>query len=386
MRSDSTGTSGLLTDALGSTLALVDSTGNLATQYTYDPFGNTVSSGQASTNPFQYTGRENDSTGLYYFRARYYSPSLQRFCNEDPLRFMAGMNFYSYVGNSPINGTDPSGLHGPLAHDQIIWNALHPCGGVSDDDIYRVQQGSRFADQKFQDPEYSYIHSMTDGMTDQTTGEAKRLRDDFVADQMKNAISVLNAGDRSDAMWLFGFAMHPEMDMTSPAHNWPEHSPHLPLDGEPRPWCGMTGTCSNTLDHGDDGWDVLKGENQPVTYTVMVANSGPSDAAGVTLTDTLSDGLDFVSTDQGPACTVAGQVVTCDLGTVPAGGSHPWSSTAPWTPRSSVPPYRTPRRSARPPTSRRATTPPRTPRWSARPRPTCPSPRRVPRRRCRVSR
>ena len=37
------------------------------------------------TNPFQYTGRENDATGLYYYRARYYSPTLRRFISEDPL-------------------------------------------------------------------------------------------------------------------------------------------------------------------------------------------------------------------------------------------------------------------------------------------------------------
>ncbi len=62
-----------LPGALGSTLALTDSTGTLQTQYTYDPFGNSTSSGAASTNPYQYTGRENDGTGLQYSRARYYS-------------------------------------------------------------------------------------------------------------------------------------------------------------------------------------------------------------------------------------------------------------------------------------------------------------------------
>lgn len=58
----------------------------------------------------QYTGRENDGTGLYFYRARYYSPALQRFVNEDPLEFEAGdINLYSYVSNSPTNYTDPTG-------------------------------------------------------------------------------------------------------------------------------------------------------------------------------------------------------------------------------------------------------------------------------------
>lgn len=40
-RADSTGTFTPLKDALGSTIALVDASGNLVTQYAYDPFGNT---------------------------------------------------------------------------------------------------------------------------------------------------------------------------------------------------------------------------------------------------------------------------------------------------------------------------------------------------------
>ncbi len=74
-----------LADALGSILGLTDPTGMLPTSYTYDPFGQTTATGLASANPFQYTGRENDGTGLYYYRARYYSPTLARFLSEDPM-------------------------------------------------------------------------------------------------------------------------------------------------------------------------------------------------------------------------------------------------------------------------------------------------------------
>jgi RHS repeat-associated protein len=105
------GSSTLLTDGLGSALALTDSSGAVQTQYTYDAFGNTTSSGAASNNSSQYTGRENDGTGLYYYRARYYSPTLQRFVSEDPIGFAGGdVNLYGYVGNSPVNFTDPSGM------------------------------------------------------------------------------------------------------------------------------------------------------------------------------------------------------------------------------------------------------------------------------------
>jgi len=45
----------------------------------------------------------------YYYRARYYDPEIGRFVSEDPLGFEAGINFYAYVGNNPINRNDPSG-------------------------------------------------------------------------------------------------------------------------------------------------------------------------------------------------------------------------------------------------------------------------------------
>jgi RHS repeat-associated protein len=112
-RTDASGTSSYLPDGLCSTLALIDSAGVLQTQYTYEPFGKTTTTGAATTNKHAYSGREDDSTGLYYLRNRYYSPSLQRFISEDPIEFSGGdANLYSYVLNSPVLYTDPNGLDG----------------------------------------------------------------------------------------------------------------------------------------------------------------------------------------------------------------------------------------------------------------------------------
>jgi RHS repeat-associated protein len=99
-----------LADALGSTVALADPSATLATQFTYAPFGQTATTGTASTNPVAFTGRENDGTGLYYYRARQYSPSLHRFLTEDPIGLLGGVNLYRYVLDNPISFTDPLGL------------------------------------------------------------------------------------------------------------------------------------------------------------------------------------------------------------------------------------------------------------------------------------
>jgi RHS repeat-associated protein len=109
-RADSSGSRDLLSDALGSTVSLSDS-GTLQTEYSYEPFGAVAASGSSSSNEFRYTGREDDGTGLYYYRARYYHPALQRFISEDPIGFAAGdVNLYAYVANAPLDFSDPSGM------------------------------------------------------------------------------------------------------------------------------------------------------------------------------------------------------------------------------------------------------------------------------------
>ena len=99
-----------ISDALGSVVALVDASGNMVTQYSYEAYGATTQTGAISANPFRYTGRENDGTGLYYYRARYYSPTLMRFVSEDPIGLKGGVNLYAYVGGNPVSRFDPRGL------------------------------------------------------------------------------------------------------------------------------------------------------------------------------------------------------------------------------------------------------------------------------------
>ncbi len=62
-------------------------------------------------NPYAYTGRVFDTAELYYYRARYYDPTIERFISEDPIGFASGdFNWYRYVGNDPVDFLDPSGL------------------------------------------------------------------------------------------------------------------------------------------------------------------------------------------------------------------------------------------------------------------------------------
>ncbi len=108
-RTDSTGAYSFVRDGMGSTAGLTDTSGTLQQTYIYDPYGNTNTSGGASSNSYQYIGRETDATRLYYFRNRYYNPITRTFLSEDPMRLAGGPNLYQYAAGNPTTYSDPNG-------------------------------------------------------------------------------------------------------------------------------------------------------------------------------------------------------------------------------------------------------------------------------------
>ncbi len=104
-----------LNDVLNSVIAQLSddnaNPGQLQNSYAYSPYGEASTVGPDGTNnPNQYTSRENDGTGLNYYRARYYDPVLKQFLSDDPIGLVAGLNVRAYVGGNPLSYADPSGL------------------------------------------------------------------------------------------------------------------------------------------------------------------------------------------------------------------------------------------------------------------------------------
>ena len=111
-----------LTDHLGSVHALADETGVIVESYCYDAWGRVLgvydtfnvplsTSHSSLGNRFLWQGREYSwSTGLYYFRARWYDPITGRWLSNDPIGISGGLNQYVFCANNPVNSRDPFGL------------------------------------------------------------------------------------------------------------------------------------------------------------------------------------------------------------------------------------------------------------------------------------
>ena len=98
----------LATDGQGTVSTSLDGAGNVTSAQLYSPYGNVRYSSGSSPTSLGYTGQRADgSTGLDYYRARYYDPVAEQFVSADTVN--DGINHYSYVHGNPETYTDSTG-------------------------------------------------------------------------------------------------------------------------------------------------------------------------------------------------------------------------------------------------------------------------------------
>ena len=97
----------LLPDERGSIAGMIRNDGSLQQANTYDEYGIPGASNQGR---FQYTGQAwIPELGMYYYKTRFYSPTLGRFLQNDLVGYDGGLNLYAYADSDPIGFTDPEG-------------------------------------------------------------------------------------------------------------------------------------------------------------------------------------------------------------------------------------------------------------------------------------
>lgn len=125
-----------VTDHLGSVVGVMDASGTLLEETRYMPFGSVREGVGVQGTDLGFTGQRGlPTTGLMDYNARMYDPALGRFIQPDTIVPGAGdtqaWNRYSYVGNTPVNATDPSGNKAgdvdPYGHYSIFYEDPNYC-------------------------------------------------------------------------------------------------------------------------------------------------------------------------------------------------------------------------------------------------------------------
>ncbi|MBC7210128.1 MAG: RHS domain-containing protein, partial [Pseudomonas sp.] len=103
-------------DHLGTPMELTDEQGHVAWTGQYKAWGEVReersdwAKQHGLSNPIRFQGQYHDhENGLHYNRYRYYDPKAGRFIGQDPIRYVGGLNLYTYAPN-PLAWVDPLGL------------------------------------------------------------------------------------------------------------------------------------------------------------------------------------------------------------------------------------------------------------------------------------
>jgi len=234
-------------DGNGNVTRLLNSANSaVLASYEYGPFGNLrrFSGNLALVNPIRFSSQYQDPSGLIYYGLRYYSPSLGRWINRDPIGVEGGVNLYGFVGNDPINNIDPLGLAtfpegfiGPMQPGDFLIGGggnylmlvgpdghLYPIdGGITDlsMDIYDLFNAARSIPRSLKDLAQPTVCWAKKKLLEKTAEELKKARNYFK-----------NRKDEARKAWEQKTGQKWPTDANG--NPWPaEHTPSLKSGGDP---------------------------------------------------------------------------------------------------------------------------------------------------------
>ncbi len=197
----------LYADHQGSIVAVANATGAGTAAHSYGPFGQP---NVATGSRFKYTGQVHmPNLGLYYYKARFYSPTLGRFLQPDPSGYVDGPNLYAYVGNNPTNLVDPTGQWAEEHHGgfggvkQAVTSVAQSVGSFVESGLGAARSAYVNTFNAFVgDPNAGYVqlHHYTDAMVPVWQSSARGPRDTGFAgrNQAFQAIIPMTSSNPSD--------------------------------------------------------------------------------------------------------------------------------------------------------------------------------------------
>jgi RHS repeat-associated protein len=190
----------ILQDHLGSTSGTADSSGAVASTISYFPFGvSRNSTGNLPTDKL-FTSQILDSTGLYYYNARYYDPSIGRFISPDTIvpnpMNPQSLNRYSYCLNNPLKYIDPTGLFEEGELDSIGISE----GSVDENTLNQLLAGEVGDVVIIDGQAYTFYHeAQYDG---DNTGVLKLLTNDCSSESVLDVLNNSNSGLKAIQIFL----------------------------------------------------------------------------------------------------------------------------------------------------------------------------------------
>ena len=251
-----------LKNAQGDVTGLVNSSGTQVVAYTYDAWGNplTTTGTMADTlgklNPFRYRGYFYDAeTGLYYLQSRYYNPETGRFINADSViagvgGSVQGYNLFAYCFNSPVNMSDSSG-HWPQ------W----------------IKDAANWVNNNIIQPVKNFFSSLKQGnVVNASSRDANRRP---YTGKPGSTYRAPNGDSRT-----YGPDGTPEHDYDHDDHGRPDKHPHDPNGGHNHDWKnGVRGPAYSI------GWEPIAGVALVTVCVIGIVIVAADDATGIGVSD-----------------------------------------------------------------------------------------------------